>query len=158
MTCGLTKWREGIDAVVRNRVHRELIMFGLHTGMRRGEIISLRWERVDLEAGLFRVEETNTGVPPELPITHQRGVILARRRANSDAMPADMRGWVLPSLSSKSGHVEELHGHYARIGKVSGTKFRFHGLRNVFITVAERELMLRARSPSGWWATRAPAT
>ena len=48
----------------------------------------------------------------------------------------------LPSLFSKSGHVEELHGHYARIGKVSGTKFLFHGLHNVFITVAERELML----------------
>ena len=74
--------------------------------------------------------------------TRQLGVILARRRANSDAMPADMRGWVFPSLSSKSGHVEELHAHYARIGKVSGTKFWFHGLRNVFITVAERELML----------------
>lgn len=35
-----------------------------------------------------------------------------------------------------------LHAQYARIGKVSGTKFWFHGLRNVFITVAERELML----------------
>ena len=138
----LPKWREGIDAVVRNPVHRDLMLFGLYTGMRRGEIISLRWERVDLEAGLFRVEETKTGVPLELPITRQLGVILARRRANSDAMPADMRAWVFPSLSSRSGHVEELHGHYARIAKVSGTKFWFHGLRNVFITVAERELML----------------
>ena len=100
----LPKWREGIEAVVRNPVHRDLIMFGLYTGMRRGEIISLRWERVDLEAGLFRVEEAKTGVPLELPITRPLGVILARRRANSDAMPADMRGWVFPSLSSKSGH------------------------------------------------------
>ena len=138
----LPKWREGIEAVVRNPVHRDLMLFGLYTGMRRGEIISLRWERVDLEAGLFRVEETKTGVALELPITRQLGVILARRRANSDAMPADLRGMVFPSLSSKSGHVEELHGHYARIGKVSGTKFWFHGLRKVFITVAERELML----------------
>ena len=125
-----------------NPVHRDLIMFGLYTGMRRGEISSLRWERVDLKAGLFRVEETKTRVPLELPITRRLGVILVRRRANSDAMPADMRGWVFPSMSSKSGHVEELHGHYAGIGKVSGTKFWFHGLRNVFITVAERELML----------------
>ena len=57
-------------------------------------------------------------------------------------MPADMRDWVFPSLSSTSGHVEELHTHYARIGKVGGTKFWFHGLRKAFITVAERELML----------------
>ena len=57
-------------------------------------------------------------------------------------MPADMRGWVFPSLSSKSGPLDELHAHYARIGKASGSKFWFHGLRNVFITVAECELLL----------------
>ena len=102
----------------------------------------LGWDRVDLDAGLFRVEATKTGVPLELPVTRQLGEILARRRANSDAMPANLRDWVFPSLSSKSGHVEELYAHYARIGKVAGTKFWFHGLRNAFITVAERELML----------------
>ena len=138
----LPRWREGIDKVVRNPVHRDLMLFGIYTGMRRGEIVSLRWERVDLGAELFRVEETKTGAPLELPITRQLGAILARRRANSDAMPADMQGWVFPSLSSKSGHVEELFGHYARIGKVAGARFWFHGLRNAFITVAERELML----------------
>jgi len=138
----LAKWRKGIDAAVRNPVHRDLIHFGLYTGMRRGEIISLRWERVDLQAGLFRVEETKTGVPLELPVSRQLREILVRRRAHSEAMPEDLREWVFPSPSSRSGHVEELHAHYARIGKAGGEKFWFHGLRNAFITVAERELML----------------
>ncbi len=138
----LPRWRAGIEAVVVNPVHRDLLMFGLYTGMRRGEIMPLAWERVDLDAGLFRVEETKSGVPLELPVTRQLGEILARRRANSDAMPEAFRGWVFPSPSSKSGHVEELHAHYAGITKVGGTKFWFHGLRNAFITVAERELML----------------
>ena len=102
----------------------------------------LAWDRVDLDAGLVRVEETKSGVPLELPVTRQLGEILARRRANSDAMPEAFRGWVFPSQFSKSGHVEELHAHYAGITKVGGTKFWFHGLRNAFITVAERELML----------------
>ena len=31
---------------------------------------------------------------------------------------------------------------YSRISKAGGSKFWFHGLRNCFITVAERELML----------------
>ena len=138
----LPRWRAGIEAVVVNPVHRDLLMFGLYTGMRRGEIMPLAWDRVDLEAGLFRVEETKSGVPLELPVTRQLGEILARRRANSDAMPEAFRGWVFPSQFSKSGHVEELHAHYAGITKVGGTKFWFHGLRNAFITVAERELML----------------
>ena len=40
------------------------------------------------------------------------------------------------------GHVEELQTHYGAIGREGGAKFWFHGLRNAFITVVERELML----------------
>ena len=57
-------------------------------------------------------------------------------------MPEELRAWVFRSRSSVSGHVEELQGHYESIGRVGGAKFWFHGLRNCFITVAERELML----------------
>ena len=138
----LPRWREGMEKAVKNPVHRDLFLFGLYTGMRRGEIMALRWDDVDLEAGLFRVEETKSGAPLELLITHRLGEILARRRANSDAMPAELRIWVFPSSSSASGHVEELHTHYARITEAGGAKFWFHDLRNAFITVAERELML----------------
>ncbi len=35
-----------------------------------------------------------------------------------------------------------MFSHYARIGEVVGARFWCHGLRNPFITVAERELML----------------
>ena len=77
-----------------NPVSRDLLWFGLYTGMRRGEIMALRWERVDLAAGLFRVAETKTGVPLELPVTRQLGAILARRRADGESMGT---GWVFPS-------------------------------------------------------------
>ena len=43
---------------------------------------------------------------------------------------------------SRPGHLRGIHQYYKDIGRVGGTKFWFHGLRNVFITVAERELML----------------
>ena len=115
---------------------------GVNTGMRLGEITSMRWERVDLGGGLFRVEETKTGVPLELPVTRQLSAILARRQAHSEAMPANLQDWVLPSTLSASGHVTILQRHYDSITKAGGTKFWFHGLRNAFITVAERELML----------------
>ena len=135
-------WRKGIEVAVGNPVHRDVFLFGLYTGMRRGEIMALRWEEVDLDKGLFRVEETKTGVPLELPVTRQLGGILARRQAGNDNPPEELRGWVFPSRSSVSGHVEELHRHYDAIGRAAGAKFWFHGLRNCFITVAERELML----------------
>ncbi len=138
----LPRWRKGIEATVENPVHRDAILFGLYTGMRRGEILGLQWERVDMDRGLFRVEETKTGVPLELPVTGQLGEILARRRADGEDVSGELRGWVFPSPLSGSGHVEELHAHYEAIGRAGGARFWFHGLRNAFITVAERELML----------------
>jgi len=138
----LPRWCKGIETAVGNPVHKDVFLFGLYTGMRRGEILSLRWERVDLDNGLFRVEETKTGVPLELPVTRQLGVILARRRQEGDSTPEELHGWVFPSRSSVSGHVEEVQAHYEAIGRTGGAKFWFHGLRNSFITVAERELML----------------
>ena len=88
------------------------------------------------------MEKTKTGEPLELPVTRQLGAILARRGAERDAVAEEIRGWVFPSSASVSGHVEELQAYYEAIGRVGGAKFWFHGLRNCFITVAERELML----------------
>ena len=135
-------WRAGIEAEVNNPAIRDALWFGLYTGMRRDEVLTLRWERVDMDALTFRVEETKTGVPLELPITDQLAAILERRRTAGAELPAGVREWVFPSPTSAAGHVQDPHHLYARIGKAGGAKFWFHGLRNSFITVAERELML----------------
>ena len=138
----LPRWRAGIEAQVESPVVRDIFWFGLYTGMRVGEIETLRWDRVDLGAGLFRVEETKTGEPLELPVTRQLSAILGRRLADREATPLPLRIWVFPSARSKSGHVEAIEGYYARITLAGGAKFWFHALRNCFITVAERELLL----------------
>ena len=95
-----------------------------------------------MEALSFRVEETKTGVPLELPITRQLSAILLHRRAAAENMPADVRERVFPSPTSATGHIQDPHHLYRRISEAGGTKFWFHGLRNSFITVAERELIL----------------
>ena len=127
---------------MNNEAIRDALWFGLYTGMRRDEVLTLRWERVDLEAHMFLVEETKTGVPLELPITRQLTVILERRQAESSSRPPGVRNWVFPSATSATGHVQDPHHLYSRISKTGGAKFWFHGLRNCFITVAERDLML----------------
>ena len=135
-------WRAGIETEVLNPTIRDAVWFGLYTGMRREEVLTLRWERVDMEALTFRVEATKTGVPLELPITRQLAVILQRRLAEAGDYQPGVRDWVFPSPTSATGHVQDPHHLYGRIGKAGGAKFWFHGLRNCFITVAERELML----------------
>ena len=73
-------WRAGMEAAVRNPVHRDLLLFGLYTGDAPGRDHAASVGRVDLDAGLFRVDETKTGAPLELPVTRQLGKILARGR------------------------------------------------------------------------------
>ena len=109
--------------------------------MRRNKVLTLHWERVDVDALAFHVEETETGVPPELPITSQLAVLLERRRSDALDLPESVRERVFPSPTSATGQVQDTHHLYARIGKTGGAKFWFHRLRNRFITLAARELM-----------------
>ena len=132
----LPRWRAGIEAADIEPEIRDIFLIGVYTGMRRGEIVSLRREQVDMERRILRVEETKTGEPLELPITRQLAAILERRLADG----ADP--WVFPSPRSGAGHVADLARFYGKISEKGGTRFWFHGLRNAFITVAERELML----------------
>ena len=134
----LPRWRAGVDAVGLPPAHRDIFLVGVYTGMRLGEIVSLRWERLELERRILRVDETKTGEPLELPMTRQLAAIFERRRADGE----DPDGWVFPSSMSSTGHLGGIHQYYVDIGRAAGTRFWFHGLRNVFITVAERELML----------------
>ena len=108
--------------------------------MRLGEVVSLRWERIDLDRAILRVEETKTGEPLELPLTRQLTALFERRRAETGGEAYE--GWVFPSSTSATGHLTGLHRYHADISKAAGTRFWFHGLRNAFITVAERDLML----------------
>ena len=80
----------------------------------------------------------------ELPITRQLREIYERRQkeAGGREFGGSLTGWVLPSQKSASGHIEDVYKFYAPIGKAGGTTFWFHRLRNSFITVAERELLL----------------
>ena len=139
----LPRWRAGIEAIGLKPAIRDIFLIGIYTGMRRGEVVSLRWEQVDLERRILRVEETRTGEPLELPVTRQLAAVFERRQAACDEPDAPSEGWLFPMpRKARSGHVVDLAPFHAGITEAGGTRFWFHGLRNAFITVAERELML----------------
>ena len=139
----LPRWKKGVEQAIATPCVRDAFWFGFYTGMRLREVLPLRWKRVDMSALVFRVEETKTGAPLELPVTRQLATILERRFAESGASSDDAEDWVFPSaLPGALGHIADLSHHYKRIGEAGGTRFWYHGLRNCFITVAERDLLL----------------
>ena len=138
----LPRWCAGIEAAKLPEAIRDIVWIGVYTGMRLAEVRSLRWERIDLDRKIRRVDETMTGEVLELPITGQLATIFERRRTARKAANGRLPGWVFPSELSRTGHVVDVQAHYAAITKAGGEKFWFHGLRNCFISVAERELML----------------
>ncbi len=133
----LPYWQRGIEAVVKDPPTRSIFWVAMYSEMRRGEILTLRWERVDLARGVGHVPHTKTGTPLELPITRQLAAILEWRRSETGGT-----GCVFPSPASRSGHVSVLTHLYARISRAGGRKFWFHGFRNCLITIADRELTL----------------
>ena len=84
-------WKQGIESAVGMASARDALWFGLYTGMRLNEVLPLRWERVDIAGLVFRVEETKTGEPLELPITRQLAAILERRWAARGTLQVSLR-------------------------------------------------------------------
>ena len=124
----LPGWHRGFETAVCNDVARDAFRFGLYTGMRRAEVFGLEWSRVDMERAVLRVEDTKSGEPLEFPVTRQLAAIVERRLAGRERFAAKTRGWVFPSETSGSGHLEGMQHLNARIGEAGGSKFWFHAL------------------------------
>ena len=138
----LPSWRAGIEAEVENAVIRDALWFAMHNGLLREEVLTLNWEHVDMEARTFKVRHTRGTVSLELPVTTQLAGILDRRHAECGRPDPGQQAWVFPSPTSASGHLKETKHLYGRISEAGGAKFWFQGMRNCYLAVAERELLL----------------
>ena len=141
----LPRWLAGIEAVVVTPAARDAFLFGLYTGMRINEVLPLRWERIDMAGPAFRVEETKTGEPLELPVTRQLTAILERRRTESEALTGDLRDWVFPSTLSASGHVANFPARERMVIGQRGTSRGSSLLRDRYVVNIRR----RPRGISG---------
>lgn len=111
-----------------NPVMRELWLMTALTGLRRRDVCTLRWEQVNLKEAYIEILAPKGGEERAFrcPLTSPMVRSLERvRRAGRVLCDSDRcHPWVFPSVSSKSGHVEEV--------KNRNLKHSPHALRHSF--------------------------
>jgi integrase len=121
---------------------RPFITLAIETGMRRGELLSIRWKDVDLTAPTVRILKTKNGHPRTIPLTPKAVEILASLTRTDDRVfpvtPNAVRlAW--ERLRRRAG-LEDLRLHDLRHEAVS--RFFEYGL-----TVPEVALISGHRDP-----------
>ena len=110
---------------------RPIIIMALHTGMRRGEIFGLRWESVDFERGVIRIEESKNGEGRYVPISGELRAILKdlpSRRAGGLVFPSPATG-----SDGEERPLRDIKTAFRRAVCAAGiVDFRFHDLRHTF--------------------------
>lgn len=100
---------------------RPVVMVALATGMRRGEILGLRWHDVDLATGTVTLNETKNGERRVVPVT---GAALGELQAWARAHRGVGRAHVFPGTTS-------FHHAFDRAVERAGVEdFKFHDLRH----------------------------
>ncbi|HDL7423419.1 TPA: site-specific integrase [Yersinia enterocolitica] len=112
----------------------------LFTGLRRGELFGLEWDRVNLDGGYFWIDKTKNGDPLELPITNTLKAIFDRRYK----LRVDNNKYVFPA--ERGGEITDPRKVIDKIkektssGEYTGEKpinFTCHDARRTFATIAE---------------------
>lgn len=110
-----------VIGTLRNKNIASIIILAIETGMRRGELLSLRWRDVDLEIGTVRLLQTKNGRPRTVPLTP---------RAIEEFRRIERSGMTVFRLSGNAVHL-----CWNRIRVRAGLGgLRFHDLRHEAIS------------------------
>ena len=63
---------------------KSIVMTALHTGMRKGELLGLTWDCVDMTHGFIRLKQTKNGKARALPFNETLWELFSRLRSRED--------------------------------------------------------------------------
>ncbi len=106
---------------------KPIIITGLHTGMRRGEILNLEWARVDLAKRTILVKHTKGGKDRLLPINETLFSALSSLTSHDGNGP-----WVFPNPATGKPYTEIKKSYKEACRRAGITGLRFHDLRHTF--------------------------
>ena len=108
---------------------RDVILMLVFTGARRGNVFSMSWKDIDMEAKVWKIPQTKTANNVTLALVEPAMEILKARKQEA------VNDWVFPSPRTPDGHVIDLKKSWAIILKRAGiTNLRIHDLRHTLAT------------------------
>jgi integrase len=104
---------------------RPVLTLAVHTGMRKGELLSLTWPQVNLEQGIITLLDTKNGERRDIPMDETVKGILKEIPVDGELVFSNRNGKRIDGAFLYLAFYEAL--------KKSGiTDFRFHDLRHTF--------------------------
>ncbi|MHC4322446.1 MAG: tyrosine-type recombinase/integrase [Planctomycetota bacterium] len=104
---------------------KPIVTVALHTGMRKGEILGLKWEQVDLKHGFILLDTTKNGERKEIPIDN------TLRRMFED-MPHSIESVYVFTDKDGNPYKSVKRSFSTAMNKAGIRDFRFHDLRHTF--------------------------
>ena len=126
----LSQWVSALAAHSDQQV-ANIFRLLLLTGARRGEVLALEWNQLDLEAGIWTKPSAHTKQKKEhrVPLSDAAVDLLHRIRHDSGAASR----WVFPS---GTGHIVDPKKGWASVCKAAGISgLRMHDLRHSFASM-----------------------
>jgi integrase len=107
-----------------------IVTLAVHTGMRKGEILGLTWDRVDFPRGILLLNETKSGKRREVPMSATVDSVLAELHVKllKEAQSGPERPVFATETGSTWGRIDTAFSVALRRAGIE--HFRFHDLRH----------------------------
>jgi integrase len=121
-----TRLLEAVRLTTKSEHLEPIIITALNTGMRKGEILSLKWSNVDFKAGVIIVEGTKNGEIRKIPMNQKL------TEALENAKKVSRSEYVFSDNEKPYGDVKT--GWWTALKKAKIEGLTFHSLRHTFGT------------------------
>jgi integrase len=133
--------------LVKGERFEPVYVLAVTTGIRQGEILGLRWEDLDLDAGVLRIRRTlwkgETSTPKtrssirSIPLSAYAAETLRGYRARCEAGEFTLSEWMFSTSSGKPVNVHNVinRSWYPLLEKMGLARMPFHNLRHTCATL-----------------------